>query len=68
MQAVGYVIDKASGEKIKILVRQGKYGRYLKKRENGSDGNHFADEEYHLNEPEQVNKLNDLKNGSVVYC
>lgn len=68
MQTIGYIIENKSGDKIKILIRQAKYGRYLKLRKSGSDGNHFADEEIFLNEPKQSDRLNKLKNNEVIFC
>ena len=68
MQTIGYIIDKRNGEKIKILVRQSKYCRHLKMRKTGKDGNHFTEEEFHLNEPAYKQQLENLKNGKVVHC
>lgn len=56
MQNIGYVIDKRNNAKIKILWRKGKkidkfnYHMNFKLRKTGSDGNHFIDEEFFLNE------------------
>ena len=68
MQTTGYIIDKRNGEKIKILIRQAKYGRHLKMRKTGKDGSHFIDEEFFLNEVEQHDRLDELKNGTSIYC
>lgn len=68
MQTTGYITDKRNGEKIKILVRQSKYGRHLKLRKTGIDGGHFVDEEFYLNEVEQLNLLDKLKDGKSIYC
>ena len=58
MQTIGYIVVK-NEEKIKVLVRQGKNCRYLKKRISGSDGVHLEDEELFLNEvkPQLIHKL-----------
>lgn len=68
MQTIGHIFDKRTSEKILILVRQGSYGRYLKKRKSGQDGNHFDDEEMFLNEAEQREKLKRLKDGESIFC
>ena len=65
MQVHGYILDE-NKEKVKILVRSGKYGKYLKLRKTGKDGSHFIDEEFYLNE--FTDTLQKLKNGEVVYC
>jgi hypothetical protein len=66
MQGLGYLYDKSTGEKILCLVRQGSYGRYLKRRKSGKDGFHLTDEEIHLNEyPE---KLKELKEDKKIFC
>ena len=68
MQTIGYVLDKTTNEKILILVRQASYYRTLKRRKTGSDGNRFEDEEIFLNEPEQKERFERLKNGETISC
>lgn len=68
MQAMGYIFDRQTNEKILILVRQAAYGRYLKKRKSGKDEQHFEDEEIFLNEPEEWERLKKLKDGEVIFC
>jgi len=68
MQTHGYIYDKSTGEKILILVRQASYYRNLKRRFAGEDGNHFDDEENFLNEKEQLERLERLKNGETISC
>ena len=68
MQTHGYIIDKKTKEKIKILIRQAKYGRHLKMRKSGTDGSHFTDEEFYLNEDKQQSKLQRLKDGGSIFC
>ena len=53
-QTVGYIM--LDGNKIKVLIRQTKYGRSLKMRKSGKDGSHFTDEENMLNQ----NKIEDF--------
>lgn len=66
MQGLGYLIDKKTGEKILCLVRQGTYGRYLKRRKSGKDGFHLTDEEIFLNE--ETERMERLKNNERVFC
>lgn len=66
MQGLGYLIDKQTGEKILCLVRQGTYGRYLKRRKSGKDGFHLTDEEIFLNE--ETERMERLKNNERVFC
>jgi len=68
MQGLGYLNDNITNEKILCLVRQGTYGRYLKKRKSGKNGVHLTDEEIFLNLPEEIDRLNDLKNGVPIFC
>lgn len=68
MQGTGYIYDKTSGEKILLLVRQCKCYRKLKRRKSGKDGCHFIDEEYFLNEQEQKERFERLKNGENISC
>ena len=68
MQTIGYVLDKTTNEKILILVRQASYYRTLKRRKTGSDENRFEDEEIFLNEPEQKERFERLKNGETISC
>lgn len=68
MQALGYIIDEKSEEKILILVRQGSYGRHLKRRRRGKDGIHFSDEQVFLNEPEMRERMDRLKNFEPIFC
>jgi len=72
METCGYIVDKRTNEIIKILVRQGKkidkfcYVINLKLRKTGISGLHLTDEEEYLNN--NIELLNDLKNGENVYC
>lgn len=66
MQGLGYLTDKQTGEKILCLVRQGSYGRYLKRRKSGKDGFHLTDEEIFLNEERE--RIERLKNFERVFC
>ena len=66
MQGLGFLNDKDTGEKILCLVRQGTYGRYLKRRKSGKDGFHLTDEEIFLNEEKEIMKR--LKNFERVFC
>ncbi len=66
MQGLGYLYDNENGEKILCLVRQGIYGRYLKRRKSGKDGFHLIDEEIHLNENKE--KLKNLKEDKKIFC
>lgn len=66
MQGLGYLIDKQTGEKILCLVRQGAYGRYLKRRKSGKDGFHLTDEGIFLNE--ETERIERLKNNERVFC
>lgn len=66
MQGLGYLYDNATGEKILCLVRQGSYGRYLKRRKSGKDGFHLTDEEIFLNENKE--RLERLKLNEKIFC
>jgi hypothetical protein len=68
MQALAYLYDKTTGEKLLCLVRQGSYGRYLKLRKSGKDGIHLTDEEIFINQKDEVDRLKRLKNGERVFC
>jgi topoisomerase IA-like protein len=68
MQGIGYLTDTVTGEKILCLVRQGTYGRYLKRRKSGSDGIHLTDEETFLNLNEERERIERLKNFQKVFC
>lgn len=68
MQTIGYIIDQATGERLRILVRKTKYGKALKLRATGSDGSLFVDESLFLNSDAGQNRLNELKSGKVVNC
>ena len=68
MQCLGFIFDKSTNEKILVLARQASYYRSFKKRKSGKDGNYFSDEERWLNEPEQKERLERLKNGEVISC
>lgn len=68
MQSTGYIYDKKSGEKVLILARHAKNVRYFSRRYSGKDGTHFSDEEIFLNDPKQVELLEELKKGEVIYC
>ena len=68
MQTIGHIYDRTTGEKILILVRQCSYYRSLKLRKSGKDGSHFGDEENFLNDPEQRDRLQELKHGKVISC
>ena len=64
MQTIGHI--KPNGEKILVLVREGKTYRDLKIRNSGKDGQHFQDEEiFFENCPD---RLAVLKSGKVVMC
>ena len=64
MQTTGYLL--IDGEKIKVLVRQAKYCRYLKLRKSGKDGWLFGDESIYLaDEPKKVKRL---KDGETITC
>ena len=70
MQTTGYIIDRRTGEKIKVLVRQGRkldkwcYEIHLKLRNSGQDGSHLTGEEEHLNDDYEI--FDNLKSGAVV--
>ena len=55
MQTTGYIIDRRTGAKVKLLIRQGKkldkfcYVIKMKMRKSGSDCRHFTTEEDSLN-------------------
>jgi hypothetical protein len=66
MQGLGYLYDENTGEKILCLVRQGSYGRYLKRRKSGKDGFHLTDEEIYLRENKE--KLEELKANKKIFC
>jgi len=66
MQTTGYIIEEKTRKKIKVLVRHSRYQRYLKLRKSGRDGIHLSDEEIFLNK--NKDKLNNLKNGKVIFC
>ena len=68
MQTIGYIKDYKSNENILVLVRQASYGRHLKIRRSGDIGTHFSDEEIFLNQEEEYDRLNDLKNGKTIFC
>ena len=72
MQTIGYIIDKRTDEKIKLLIRiRKRIDKYchvvkLKMRKSGSDGSHFIAEEIYLNDNYEL--MNKLKSGeSNVY-
>lgn len=64
MQTTGYVI--VNGEKVKVLVRDMKHGRALKKRDRGREGQHFVDESAYLEQEPAMAKA--LLKGNVVIC
>lgn len=72
MQTIGYINDRRTGEKIKLLVRKGKmidkycYIIKLKMRESGGYASHFIDEENYLNDNYEL--IEKLKNGENVNC
>jgi len=72
MQTIGYIIDKRTDEKIKLLIRIGKkIDKYcnvikLKMRKTGSDGSHFTAEENYLNDDYKL--MDKLKSGENVDC
>jgi hypothetical protein len=66
MQGLGYLKDNETGEKILCLVRQGSYGRYLKRRKSGKEGFHLTDEEIFLNEERE--RMDRLKSGENIFC
>ena len=68
MQTTGYIIDEKNNTKILILARQGKYGRYLKKRISGKEGVHFIDEEIFLNSTSGEELLVKLKQEIKIVC
>lgn len=68
MQCLAYLYDKTTGEKLLCLVRQGSYGRYLKLRKSGKDGIHLTDEEIFINQEDELDRLQRLKNGERVFC
>ena len=65
MQTTGYIIDKKTGDKILLLIRNFKYGRWLKVRKTGKAGCHLEDEEIYLNEHNE-NAFDKLKNGESI--
>ena len=68
MQGTGYLYDISTGEKILCLVREGSYGKYLKRRKSGKDGFHLTDEEIFLNENENKERLKELKEDKKIFC
>lgn len=64
MQTTGYV--QINGQKVLVLVRQGKHFRSLKIRKSGKEGSFFTDESDFLSLPENQNLANDLINGRVI--
>lgn len=68
MQALAYLYDKTTGVKILCLVRQGSYGRYIKLRKSGKDGIHLTDEELFLNQEDESDRFNRLKDGERIFC
>ena len=67
MQNIGYIIDKRTNEKIKVLWRYTSGSTYVsfKLRKTGTDGNHLIDEEIFLNENPDF--LDRLKAGEVIH-
>jgi len=65
MQTLGYVIN--GDKKIKLLVRQGKFGRKLMIRKSGRDGSHLLDEEMYLKENENKHLILLLQAGFGIY-
>lgn len=72
MQTIGFIIDRRTDEKIKLLIRKGKmidatcYVIKIKMRKTGSDGSHFIDEENYLNNDYEL--MDKLKSGESVDC
>jgi len=62
MQTHGYLI--VNNQKVLILVRNKKYGRALKLRLTGTDGNFFEDESYFISKNKEV--FEKLLSGEVV--
>lgn len=62
MQSSGYV--KIQDEKIKVLYRDGKNGRYLKRRHGGNDGVFLEDESAFLEEHPRL--VEELKIGKTI--
>ena len=62
MQTHGYLI--VNNQKVLILVRNKKYGRALKLRLTGSDGNCFEDESIFLSENKEL--FEKLLSGKVI--
>lgn len=63
MQTTGHLI--INGQKVLVLVRAEKYGRALKIRKSGQDGNRFEDEEFYF--LEYPNRLQELMDGKVIH-
>ena len=63
MQTRGYLI--VNNQKVLILVRNKKYGRALKLRLTGTDGNFFEDESYFLSKNKEI--FEKLLSGEVIY-
>ena len=72
MQTIGFIIDRRTNEKIKLLVRKGRmldttyHIIKLKMRKSGRDGSHFTDEENHLNDDYEL--MDKLKIRESVDC
>ena len=72
MQNIGYIIDRRTNEKVKVLWRKGRkldkycHQLHFKLRTSGKEGTHFTDEEDFLNLKENHSKLDDLKAGKVI--
>ena len=69
MQNIGYIIDKRTNEKVKVLWRMKNVrATYIsfKLRKSWKDGVHFTEEEIFLNLKENYSKLDDLKSGKVI--
>jgi hypothetical protein len=72
MQNIGYIIDRHTNEKIKVLWQKGRkmdkfsFVMNFKMRKSGQDGTHFTEEEDYLNI--ERDKLEMLKVGKTVQC
>ena len=69
MQNIGYIIDKRTNEKVKVLWRSlsrssSNFYISFKLRTSGNNGVHFEDEEKYLNN--NYNVLDELKNGKTI--
>ena len=62
MQCSGYMV--INGDRVKVLARQGKLGRYFKIRKTGRYGAHFIDEQNFLAINEYAKKQF-LKTGKI---